>query len=68
MLYQPFIYASFPQLLRKVTLTAPSIKELKAIYLARDLYMPKTLDKELSEEEENAIYKRFFKGYNAFRD
>ena len=41
---------------------------MKAIYLARDLYMPKTMQKELSEEESNTLYKRFFKGYNALRE
>ena len=30
--------------------------------------MPKTMQKELSEEESNTLYKRFFKGYNALRE
>ena len=54
--------------MRDVTLSAPSYKELKQVYLARDLYMPKNCESKLTPEEINTIYKRFFKGYAAFRE
>jgi len=48
--------------MREVTMTAPSINELHAIYMARNLYLPKNLDS-FTPEQENEIYQRFNKGY-----
>lgn len=45
--------------MREVTLSAPNYKELKQVYMARDLYMPRNMDK-YSKEDMNEIYKRFF--------
>lgn len=43
------------QRLREVTMTAPSYKELQAIYMARNLYLPKSLSG-FTKEQENEIY------------
>ena len=48
-------------------MTAPSYRELQAIYMARNLYLPNNY-KNLDTEEENLIYQRFSKGYNAMKD
>lgn len=53
--------------LREIIFTAPNYNELQAIYMARKLYMPKKSPK-LTKEQENDLYARFFKGYNAFKD
>ena len=53
--------------MREVTLNAPSYKELKQIYMARDLYMPRNTAK-YTVEQTNEIHKRFFIGYAAFRN
>mmetsp|Transcript_43096 Transcript_43096/g.31471 ORF Transcript_43096/g.31471 Transcript_43096/m.31471 type:complete len:115 (+) Transcript_43096:697-1041(+) len=45
--------------IREITLTAPSYKELQAIYMARRLYLPKNLP-QFTKEQENDIYQRFF--------
>ena len=54
--------------LRSVTFSAPSFKELRAVYLARRLYLPTSKEQDYSEEELNELYKRFFKGYNQIKD
>jgi len=54
--------------MREVTLSAPSYNELKKIYLARDIYLPRKLKQQLSPEQLNDNYKKFFQGYNSFRD
>jgi len=41
--------------MREVTMTAPSINELQAIYMARNLYLPKNLVG-FTDEQENEIY------------
>jgi hypothetical protein len=41
--------------LHEVTMTAPSYRELQAIYMARNLYLPNNY-KNLDTEEENLIY------------
>ena len=53
--------------MRDVTLQAPSYNELKKIYIARDLYMPRD-ESAYKPGEINEIYKRFCKGFNSFRD
>jgi hypothetical protein len=58
--------------MREVTLNAPSYKELKQIYMAREIYMPEKPKSgenvvELTDEEQNDLYKRFFKGFHALR-
>jgi glycerol-3-phosphate O-acyltransferase/dihydroxyacetone phosphate acyltransferase len=53
--------------MREVTMTAPSLKELEAIYMARNLYLPDDVAG-LSEEQENAIYQNFAKVYNEMKD
>lgn len=53
--------------MRDVTLSATSYKEMKQIYMARDIYMPRKL-KTLTSKEENEVYKRFFKGFSQTRD
>ena len=47
--------------LREVTMTAPSINELQAIYMARNLYMPEDPEQlaALTEEQQNDIYHKF---------
>ena len=40
--------------MREVTMTAPSINELQAIYMARNLYLPENAT--LTEEQENDLY------------
>ena len=51
--------------MREVTLNAPSYKELKQVYMARDIYMPKKKDQ--NAEQMNEIQKRFLKGFTAYR-
>ena len=41
--------------MHEVTLTAPSYNELQAIYMARNLYLPKNIQN-LTDEQENDIY------------
>lgn len=41
--------------MREVTLTAPSYNELQAIYMARNLYLPKNITG-FTPEQENEIY------------
>lgn len=57
--------------MREVTLNAPSYKELKQIYMAREIYMPQAergaVDQKFSDEQVNELYKRFFRGFNALR-
>ena len=60
--------------MREVTLNAPSYKELKQLYMAREIYMPErrlvaSADKktDFTAEEINEIQKKFFKGFQAFR-
>jgi glycerol-3-phosphate O-acyltransferase/dihydroxyacetone phosphate acyltransferase len=53
--------------MREVTLLAPSYNELQAIYMARNLYLPKNISG-FTAEQENEIYQRFAKGYNAMKD
>jgi glycerol-3-phosphate O-acyltransferase / dihydroxyacetone phosphate acyltransferase len=53
--------------MRSVTFSAPSYRELRAIYLARRLYLPTSEEKEFTEEDLNNLYKRFFKGYKEMR-
>jgi hypothetical protein len=53
--------------MREVTLNAPSYKELRQIYMARELYMPKSL-KGLPYEKLNEIQHGFAKGINTYRD
>lgn len=53
--------------LREIIFTAPSFSELQAIYMARKLYLPKVTPN-FTKEQENDLYQRFFKGYNAFKD
>jgi glycerol-3-phosphate O-acyltransferase/dihydroxyacetone phosphate acyltransferase len=53
--------------MREVTMTAPTIQGLEAIYMARNLYLDDEVTG-LSEEEENVIYQKFAKVYNATKD
>lgn len=60
--------------MREVTLNASSYKELKQVYMAREIYMPERrlvaqADKktDFTAEEINEIQKKFFKGFNAFK-
>lgn len=53
--------------LREILFSAPSYGELQAIYMARKLYLPKKTP-HFTKEQENDLYHRFFKGYNAFKD
>ena len=53
--------------MREVVMTAPSVNELQAIFMARNLYLPKDLSG-FTDEQENEIYQRFSKGYNAMKD
>jgi hypothetical protein len=41
--------------MREVTMTAPTYDELQAIYMARNLYLPKNIG-EFTQEQENDIY------------
>ena len=41
--------------MHEVVMTAPSHDELEAIYMARNLYLPKNIDG-FTEEQENEIY------------
>ncbi len=41
--------------MHEVTMTAPSYNELQAIYMARNLYLPKNITG-FTEEQENEIY------------
>lgn len=53
--------------MREVVMTAPSYNELQAIYMARNLYLPKRLQS-FSPEQENDIYQRFSKGYSMLKE
>ena len=53
--------------MHEVTMTAPSYNELQAIYMARNLYLPKRISG-FTPEQENEIYQRFSKGYNSLKD
>lgn len=53
--------------MREVTLNAPTYKELRLIYMARELYIPKNL-KGVSIEKINEVQQGFAKGINAYRD
>jgi hypothetical protein len=63
--------------MREVTLNAPSYKELKQIYMAREIYLPsRKWEKEVKKndghhtytlEEINEIQKKFMKGLQSFR-
>lgn len=53
--------------MHEVVMTAPSHDELEAIYMARNLYLPKNIDG-FTQEQENEIYQRFAKGYNQLKD
>jgi hypothetical protein len=48
-------------------MTAPSYNELQAIYMARNLYLPKNIN-EYTPQEENDIYQRFAIGYNQLKE
>jgi glycerol-3-phosphate O-acyltransferase/dihydroxyacetone phosphate acyltransferase len=61
------LLAKIERTLRTVTFSAPSYKELRAIYLARRLYLPTSQAESYTEEEINELYKRFFKGYQTCR-
>ena len=41
--------------MHEVTMTAPSYIELQAIYMARNLYLPKNMEN-FTQEQENEIY------------
>ena len=49
--------------MREVVMTAPSYDELQAIYMARNLYLPKNIQG-FTPEQENEIYQRFSRGFN----
>lgn len=65
--------------MREVTMNATSYKELKQIYMAREIYMPSLKGKFFGEKKEkddrvsytaeeiNEIQKKFFIGFNAIR-
>lgn len=53
--------------MHEVIMTAPSYDELQAIYMARNLYLPKNIQN-LSPEQHNEIYQRFAKGYEKIKD
>jgi len=53
--------------MREVIMTAPSYNELQAIYLAKSLYLPKNITG-FTPEQENEMYQRFSKGYNAMKE
>ena len=53
--------------MREVVMTAPSYNELQAIYMARNLYLPKDISG-FTDEQENEIYQRFSSGYNKMKD
>lgn len=53
--------------MHEVVMTAPSWDELQAIYMARNLYLPKNIQG-FSRAQENEIYQRFAKGYNEMKD
>jgi glycerol-3-phosphate O-acyltransferase/dihydroxyacetone phosphate acyltransferase len=60
------------QKMREVTLNAPSYKELKQLYMAREIYMPSSRSlgegqRKFTAEETNEINKKFFKGFQSFR-
>jgi glycerol-3-phosphate O-acyltransferase/dihydroxyacetone phosphate acyltransferase len=52
--------------MKAVTLTAPSYKELKSLFLVRKLYVP--TDVKLSPTQYNELCKRFSKGYQKLKD
>ena len=41
--------------MREVTMTAPSYDELQAVYMARNLYLPKAINS-YDQQQENEIY------------
>ena len=53
--------------MHEVTMTAPSYNELQAIYMFRNLYLPKNIQ-EFTPEEENEIYQKFANGFNKLKD
>lgn len=53
--------------MREIMFTATNYNELQAIYMARKLYLP-TKNVKYTKEQENDMYTKFFKGYNAFKD
>lgn len=58
--------------MREVTLNAPSYKELRQLYMAREIYMPSSRSlgegqRKFTVEEVNEINKKFFKGFQAYR-
>ena len=53
--------------MHEVVMTAPSWDELQAIYMARNLYLPKNISG-FTQEQENEIYQRFATGYNIMKD
>lgn len=53
--------------MHEVVMTAPTTEELQAIFMARNLYLPKDISG-FTAEQENEIYQRFSKGYNAMKD
>jgi parvulin-like peptidyl-prolyl isomerase len=53
--------------MREVIMTAPSYDELQAIYMARNLYLPKNIQG-FTPEQENEIYQKFSRGFNQMKD
>jgi len=53
--------------MHEVTMTAPSYDELQAVFMARNLYLPRNIG-EMTDEQENDIYQRFAIGYNKMKD
>lgn len=53
--------------MREVIMTAPSYDELQAVYMARNLYLPKNIQG-FTPEQENEIYQRFSRGFNQMKD
>ena len=54
--------------MKDVTLSAPSYRELKLMYMARDLYVPKPGKYKITIEQINEIQSRFSKGLYAYRN
>lgn len=48
-------------------MTAPSYDELQAVYMARNLYLPKAINS-YDQQQENEIYQRFAYGYNKLKN
>lgn len=53
--------------MKEVTLSAPSYSELQRIYMARDIYLPSNTN-DFTPEQNNEIYKRFFKGFHKYKN